>query len=726
MLSKLKVSQKLVIMIAVLLVPLAYAVYLYVSEKNTSIAFSAKELLGTEYLPPVKKTLEHILAHQVAATAVLMGDTARRDQLVSLQATVDADLREIETIEKRLGKDLDSAASLQVLKADWEAVRTRAVSGTAAESFALHSKAIASVIDLIRRVGDTSNLILDPDLDSYYLMDGVIVQIPEAGQRLALASHYAAAVASQPGESATELAQLGAVLGSLSGNVEAIRRGITVATGYNASLEGTAGAPAREYTTALAAFSSFADQKVLRTAGQGLAPGQIEAEVLKASAAVAKVYDSYLAALNDLLKKRVGGFERARLIALFTALFGVLVAIGATYLLATGITRQVNAVSTVMQKIAAGDYKARANVTSEDELGQVAKGLNGMLDNTVSLISSREERDQIQASIMKLLNDVSGVAEGDLTKEAEVSADMTGSIADSFNFMIEELRRIIGDVQETTLSVGTAANEIQATAEHLAETSQSQSLQIVDTSAAIDEMATSIRQVSENASSSALVADQSRSNSMKGAEAVGRTVRGMEAIRERVQETSKRLKRLGESSQEVGEIVDLIGDIADRTSILALNASIQAAMAGEAGRGFAVVAEEVERLAERSTNATKRIGSLIKTIQTETNEAVASMEDTIREVVSGSSLASEAGKALEEIRAVSEKLAELIQSISMAAKQQARGSEALAKAMSDISETTQQTAAGTKEAAVSIRNLTSLADNLGESVSRFKLPAKAA
>ena len=204
------------------------------------------------------------------------------------------------------------------------------------------------------------------------------------------------------------------------------------------------------------------------------------------------------------------------------------------------------------------------------------------------------------------------------------------------------------------------------------------------------------------------------------------TIQAMDRIRNQVQETSKRIKRLGESSQEIGEITQLIGDIADRTSILALNASIQAAMAGEAGQGFAVVAEEVERLAERANNATKQIETLVKTIQGDTTAAVTAMEESTREVVEGSRLATQAGQALGEIDNVSSKLAELITSITQASKQQARGAEALARSMSEISAVTQQTAQGTKTAATSISKLAKLADELRVSVSNFKLPSRSA
>ncbi len=373
-----------------------------------------------------------------------------------------------------------------------------------------------------------------------------------------------------------------------------------------------------------------------------------------------------------------------------------------------------------------GDLTSRVPAPSQTELGAIGRSLNVMLDNTVSLVQSRAERDQMQASIMKLLEEISGVAEGDLTVQAEVTTDVTGAVADSFNFMIAELRRVIGEVQKASGQVSTELAELRSITSELATGSEEQAAQAVDASVAIEEMAASIHYVSENASVSASVAEGARTNAEHGARAVARTIEGMQAVRDQVQETAKRIKRLGESSQEIAEIVELIGDIADRTSILALNASIQAAMAGEAGRGFAVVADEVERLAERATEATKRAGTLVKTTQSETAEVMAAMEDTTREVINRSNIANEAGVALAEIQGVSNRLAELIQAISDAAQQQARGSEQVAKSMNEMSSVTRNTAANTKQTAASIGSLALLADNLTASVARFHLPTDGA
>ena len=411
----------------------------------------------------------------------------------------------------------------------------------------------------------------------------------------------------------------------------------------------------------------------------------------------------------------------SRLLVIGGLLLSVAAAVITALLMSNRLTEQIDRLQELFVSIRMGDYAARAEVVSKDELGEVAGELNSVLDILGGLIQTRDERDEIQASISELLAQVSTVAGGDLSISAEIGDNITSDIAKSFNVMIEQLRKIITEVKTSTLQVSSAADEIQTTAEQLASNNEAQASQIVNTSAAIDEMSVSIQQVSENARLSAEVGEQARAQAHRGTMAVQNTIEGMERIRVQVQDTSKRIKRLSESSQEIGDIVTLIRSVADRISILALNASIQASRAGEAGRGFAVVAEEVERLSEMSTNAAKDISGRVSTIQQEMKEVSSSMDTTIGEVVNGAYLANEAGQTLVEIGDVSTRLSDLIQSISQATVQQARGSETIAHSMNDIAGVTQQTAAGTKQAAVAISNLATLADELRSSVSTFKL-----
>ncbi|WP_404365857.1 methyl-accepting chemotaxis protein [Marinobacter sp.] len=338
------------------------------------------------------------------------------------------------------------------------------------------------------------------------------------------------------------------------------------------------------------------------------------------------------------------------------------------------------------------------------------------------LATTQEQNEQNQNAILRLLDELADLADGDLTTEATVTEDFTGAIADSINYAIDQMRGLVQAIRGTAVRVASAAQETQATAMHLADASEHQAQEIAGASAAVNEMAVSIDQVSSNAAESSAVAERSVAIAKKGAEVVQNTIRGMDNIREQIQETSKRIKRLGESSQEIGDIVSLINDIADQTNILSLNAAIQASMAGDAGRGFAVVADEVQRLAERSSAATKQIEALVKTIQSDTNEAVISMEHTTAEVVRGARLAQDAGVALEEIENVSMNLAELIQNISNAARQQASSAAHISNTMNVIQEITSQTSSGTNATAKSIGNLAEMASQLRSSVSDFTLP----
>ena len=333
-----------------------------------------------------------------------------------------------------------------------------------------------------------------------------------------------------------------------------------------------------------------------------------------------------------------------------------------------------------------------------------------------------EQNERNQQAILRLLDEMGSLADGDLTVEATVTEDITGTIADSFNYAIEELRTLVATVNETALMVDTSTKQAEHTAADLAEAADRQAQEISAATSSMNSMASSIEEVSGNAERSSDVARHSVEVAHKGGEAVRRTIDGMNAIRETIQETSKRIKRLGESSQEIGNIVELINDIAEQTNILALNASIQASMAGEAGRGFAVVADEVQRLAERSTNATKQIEVLVRTIQSDTNEAVVSMERSTTDVVGGALLAENAGAALDEIEQVSNQIASLVQNISSSARQQASSAADVTKRTTRLREIGNETGAATSATAASIANLSELATELRKTVERFTLP----
>ena len=344
-----------------------------------------------------------------------------------------------------------------------------------------------------------------------------------------------------------------------------------------------------------------------------------------------------------------------------------------------------------------------------------------MLDAERLQQDARRVNDANQAAILRLMNELQTVAEGDLTQQATVTEDITGAIADSVNYTVEELRTLVASVQTTASRVAQTTADVDHTSTELLAASNEQMNEIQATGKSVLEMATRINQVSTQAQESAAVARQSLIAAESGLQAVQNAIGGMNSIRDQIQETSKRIKRLGESSQEIGEITELISDITEQTNVLALNAAIQAASAGEAGRGFSVVAEEVQRLAERSADATRQISVLVRAIQTDTQDAVAAMERSTVGVVEGAKLSDNAGTRLTEIDQVSRRLSELIQQISDAASREANLANAVADSIQNIFAVTEQTSDGTRTTAGQVRELSRMAEELRHSVARFKI-----
>ena len=384
------------------------------------------------------------------------------------------------------------------------------------------------------------------------------------------------------------------------------------------------------------------------------------------------------------------------------------------------VVNYLQEMSGVADQISEGNLQVEISPRSPDDRFGIA--FQNMLEHTLRLVQTQDERNRLQRSIMKLLEEVADVGDGDLTAEAEVTADATGAIADAFNYMITELRSIIGRVKQTSAKVDSSAVQVQTSTEVMVRRSEQQSIQLNTLSNALEAMTNAMQQVAQETTASARVSDSALANAKTGTTVVNNNIAAMNRLRSRIQETSERIKRLGERSQEISSIVKIINDLAQRTSVLALNASIQATAAGPAGRGFVAVAEEVERLAERSAMASKQIDALTKAIQGETDDAVISMETTVKEVAVGVKLTGEVGETLNTIESVTQQLAKISQTVAVSARQQALTSADLSGAMRDVAATSQQNAAGMKESATTVNQLAVWAQDLRGSVSSFKLP----
>jgi methyl-accepting chemotaxis protein len=384
------------------------------------------------------------------------------------------------------------------------------------------------------------------------------------------------------------------------------------------------------------------------------------------------------------------------------------------------VLRPVAALSSFSERFAAGDSRAKATVPAEDEFGEIAENLNKTVARVSKAYGNQEAQESLQRSITDLLNLINQVSRGDLTLRGKVTNDALGNVADSINMMLDNFTTVLERVRKAAVEVSTNANLILSATDEMNTGTGQQDQEITNTASAVEELTVSMKQVSNNAEASAEAARRALDAAEQGNRAVRDTLDGMQRIRSSVQATARKIKSLGDRSLEISEIINVINDITEQTNLLALNAAIEAARAGEAGRGFAVVADEVRKLAEHSRTATKDIAALIKAIQAETNEAVVVMEEGTKEVEVGAGLADQAGKALEAISSVVRQSAELVQEISLASKQQVRGTEGVANAMQIISGITRQTSQSARQAAGSVGSLVKLSEQLVDALSQFR------
>jgi methyl-accepting chemotaxis protein len=391
------------------------------------------------------------------------------------------------------------------------------------------------------------------------------------------------------------------------------------------------------------------------------------------------------------------------------------------FMLSNKVAKPVSELVDYSRRFAAGEYSSRPQIESNDDFGLIAENFVRSSERIHRAVLNHEAQENLQKSVTEFLTVVSQIGRGDLTLRGRVTSDGLGNVVDSVNYMLDNFVKVLERVRKAAIDVSSSANEILLSSEDMASGAVQQDQEITNTSSAVEELTVSMKQVSNNAEASAEAARRALDAAEQGNRAVRDTLEGMQRIRSSVQATAKKIKSLGDRSLEISEIVNVINDITEQTNLLALNAAIEAARAGEAGRGFAVVADEVRKLAEHSRTATKDISALIKAIQAETNEAVVVMEEGTKEVEVGARLADQAGKALEAISSVVRQSAELVQEISLASKQQVRGTEGVANAMQIISNITRQTSQGARQTARTVENMVKLSEQLNEALSQFRI-----
>ncbi len=727
-LASLPLARKLALMAVLLVAPTLVVGALFYSSQDVQLQATRQQLEGLRYTRPFVALLTQMGLHRDAAAMALSGTGAGEGSVREAQAEVDRAvkaLKQSESAAAAAARFQTQALTSEILEG-WDTnLKPNWNSGNAISSLDMHALVMAQVGDVIRLVGRNAHG-SEPGAAATPFDYSLLFALPASLESLGQLGAFGVAVSGQRALTPEQWDRLAGLTQDVRRTSESLRTAVIAA----GKLPAGSFEPRLKTATdaAVTATESFLDATQEASAGRGAFradPLAYHALATQSLNAIAGLETSLAASVEAGLDTRLSELASARNFELVAVALLLALALGLGYLIASTVSRQVQSMASVFNRISRGDLGARADVTARDELGSFAQALNMVLDNTIALGQSRQERDAIQSNIEKLLHEIEGVAQGDLTKEAAVSDGMTGSIAASFNLMLVELRGLIRRVQESTQTVDTAAESVQKTTGELVAGSVGQASQIVEATSAVNQMVASVQQVTGQAAKAAHIAQTALHNAQLGAESARLTIDGMGRVRQQVQDLGQPVRDLRESSVQIGEVAQLIADISKRTSILALNASIQAAVAGDSGQGFGVVAEQVEELASRSSEAVRRVASLNKSIQASTSNVMDALKEATQQATTGENLATEASRRLVEIEGVSQQLAGVVENILSACRQQGANSESIARSMGEISRVTGRTTSGAQEAASSIGDLTALVRELRGSVSRFRLPVAA-
>ena len=679
---------------ALFVLPIAAMVYFVVTDLSAQIEFADKERLGAEYIVP--------LVHFQRAVIDYRTGIASPPAVDGTSEATEADLAPRSSARRRRSRPSISAmvapCASRICGRSPAAIGPESNRGCRMprreERLAATDTLLVRLRKSIQDVADSSNLTLDPEIHTYYLMDTVSQKVPQALQFLG--DGRDAGIASGDSAALADMVRFRSAMTSAAVASDQIRNSVKRAVESYVALDQTVGPAAKKAQDAIERVVRFAETGIpdLATVAAGPTPSGTPFEIRDVSAwreataraveALAATADESALALQRLLEARVTDFK-------------------ATLWMRVVFTVGFCLVAVVMLRILSGNQVRVARERNE-EAARIAA-----------------ENQSNQRAILLLMDELAEISEGNLAARTTVTPEITGAIADSINATVTELYGVVTGIDTAAKQVTGATDEARVVASGLASSARAQSTRIKDAATAVQLMTRSITEVSETATRSADVAKHTLDAAETGAQAVHSSITNMESIRAQIQETSKRIKRLGESSQEIGEIVDLISDITEQTNVLALNAAIQAAAAGEAGRGFTVVAEEVQRLAERSATATNEIAALVKTIQSDTQDATTAMEQSTQRVVEGTRLSDSTGSALIDIERVSKDLAGLVQSIFVSTQMQTEIAQGVSANMGGILDITEKTTTGAGYIASAMNQLTETAGHLKRSVARFRL-----
>ncbi|MDQ3772877.1 MAG: methyl-accepting chemotaxis protein [Pseudomonadota bacterium] len=721
---------------ALFVLPIAAMVYFVVTDLSAQIEFADKERLGAEYIAPLVRFQRAVIDYRTGVASPPAVDGTSEATEADLAAAVERAAQEVGAVDQLNGGILRVADLWEIASRDWTRIKLGMHDVTREERLAATDTLLVRLRKSIQDVADSSNLTLDPEIHTYYLMDTLSQKVPQALQFLG--DGRDAGIASRNSAALADMVRFRSSMTSAAVASDQIRNSVKRAVESYVPLDGTVGPAAKKAQDAIEGVVRFAETGTPDTTTSSSDPASPEPQ-FEPSALEPPDPPPLPAALHDPMDPVSA---RVPAVAGGPTPSGTPFEIRDVSAWREATDRAVEALTTTADKSAVAlqtlllarvtDFKVTLWMRVVFTVGfclVAVVTLRLLSGNQVRVARERNEEaariaaenQNNQQAILRLMDELAEISEGNLAARTTVTPEITGAIADSINATVTELYGVVTGIDTAAKQVTNATDEARVVASRLASSARAQSTRIKDAATAVQLMTRSITEVSETAKRSADVAKHTLDAAETGAQAVHSSITNMESIRAQIQETSKRIKRLGESSQEIGEIVDLISDITEQTNVLALNAAIQAAAAGEAGRGFTVVAEEVQRLAEHSATATNEIAALVKTIQSDTQDATTAMEQSTQRVVEGTRLSDSTGSALIDIERVSKDLAGLVQSIFVSTQMQTEIAQGVSANMGGILDVTEKTTTGAGYIASAMNQLTETAGHLKRSVARFRL-----
>lgn len=732
LLGNLKVSLKLTLISVAFVIPILVLLYFLTSEQNIRIDFAQKEIYGDEYLRPLKglmelapdyKHLNHIQSSNSAARQV--------------ESKIDGLFEEIESTENKLGEHLFTKEKLDELKSVWATLKKNPGEAEKGKEF------ISSIRGMISYVGDKSNLILDPDLDSYYIMDAALLKLPENMDLLYQILTYGNDIVLKGNLTPEEKTELIVKTGLLKSNTDALNTGVNVAFDNNPA-QNLRGSLTGGLTTTLNGVNNFLrllNEKILYTETITVSSPEFEAAAREALKANFDFWDAAVADLDGLLQARIDGFNNSKYFTLGSVAVVLVLSLGFVFYITKNITTSILTLANSAKQFSEGKNNIRVNVDSKDEVGMLASVFNEMIvkiNESIQVVKkekedvekkieiavkeSEEKNIYLANSVDAMLKGIERFASGDLSVQLNVaSSDDIGKLYNGFNKAVISIKELVYSLTDTIDATTNVGSQLTANTGDLASGFEEQGNQTSEVASAISEMTSTIYDTTKNANNAAKAANKAGDFAKEGGAVVKETVEGMNRIAQVVTNASETVDGLGKSSDQIGEIIQVIDDIADQTNLLALNAAIEAARAGEQGRGFAVVADEVRKLAERTTKATKEIAGMIKQIQQETKVAVASIAAGKTEVEKGKELAAKAGIALQEIIKASDEVLGVINQVAAASEEQSAAAEQINNNIVNISKVVNDSAMNMHHIVNASESLNNLNLNLKELISRFSI-----